>query len=544
VAPAAQSVEPRGPDTRRAAARISGGFALAALAAAQFIDADGAPAPDLLITGLGLLALPVGLLLAGAGGRRARWVLLPLAVLLALRPFVVDAGDQSNPFSHPGDLFGDRRLHLVISPVFDLVVAGLGIAAGILCARRQGLPGWRRHLPWLLAAAATAGAPAQVLERGQPLTNWPALLPPLTGWPALLPALTGWLATALAFGLSAALLTVPARAVARKPSALRALVAAGVAAAVTATAVLVAARTTPTYSSRAIATNMLVWDIAFSPDGTKIATSGRERSDTIYLVRLWDVRTGRNTVTFNDGERYNEVDFAFDPTRSMVVTGSHNGGVRLWDADTGYESDNLRPGGGDNVAFSADGKRLAMANTRGDDELFVLDLGSNQETKVLDGRSFSSYHVAFHPKSDILAAANSKELKLVDLDKENKQEVLSMHSGDIWDIAFSADGSRLATAGSDDFVYIWDWNRRSDPIATLTNGVDGANDVALSPDGKTLALASDGRVQLWSIDDNRITVLPGHPDDTTGVAFAPDGRTLASSSRDGTIRLWPLPRPN
>ncbi len=73
----------------------------------------------------------------------------------------------------------------------------------------------------------------------------------------------------------------------------------------------------------------------------------------------------------------------------------------------------------------------------------------------------------------------------------------------------------------------------------FSNTFTGIDAMALSPDGRLLAVATGRRIQLWRLDGLEIyAVLEGHSDLVWGIAFAPDGDTLFSSSADHTVRQW------
>jgi WD40 repeat protein len=81
-------------------------------------------------------------------------------------------------------------------------------------------------------------------------------------------------------------------------------------------------------------------------------------------------------------------------------------------------------------------------------------------------------------------------------------------------------------------------------ILRLPNQEGSISSLAFSPDGTVLATASGNDIVLWSIETgNQLNILTGHTASINSIAFSPDGTILASASADGTIRLWGVESP-
>ncbi|HVN16434.1 MAG TPA: hypothetical protein VMT73_11885, partial [Anaerolineales bacterium] len=120
------------------------------------------------------------------------------------------------------------------------------------------------------------------------------------------------------------------------------------------------------------------------------------------------------------------------------------------------------------------------------------------------------------------------------------------HSGTVWSSSFSVDGQRLATAGNDGTLKIWDvlTGKLLQTIDVLTpaSGGYGVTFTAFSPDGNLLAASTgDGRIFLY----NAATYAPiksfqAHQGVIWGLAFSPDSSRLASGGDDSVIHIWDL----
>jgi WD40 repeat protein/tRNA A-37 threonylcarbamoyl transferase component Bud32 len=123
----------------------------------------------------------------------------------------------------------------------------------------------------------------------------------------------------------------------------------------------------------------------------------------------------------------------------------------------------------------------------------------------------------------------------------NFPETLRGHSSDVNSVAFSPDGQSLASASDDRTIKIWNLANRQKTL-TLKGHSQWIWTVAFSQDGKTLASGSaDGAIKVWNLETGQeITTLKGSVGGVSSVSFSPDGTTLASGGLDKTVKLWDL----
>jgi WD40 repeat protein len=278
-----------------------------------------------------------------------------------------------------------------------------------------------------------------------------------------------------------------------------------------------------------------VRSVAFSPDGTRLASTSDDRT-----VRVWEVATGREALTLK-GHTGQVLSVAFSPDGSRLASAGQDGMVRVWEAATGREALTLKGHAGQvhqvqSVAFSPDGKRLASASDHG--TVQVWDAATGREALTLKGHAGQVHQVqsvAFSPDGTRLAGGMRV------WEAATGREVLTLrgHTGQVTSVAFSPDGSRLASACVDGMVRVWEAATGREAL-TLRGHTGQVLSVAFSPDGSRLASAGqDGMVRVWEAATGRQALtLKGHLFGVHSVAFSPAGTRLASAGHDCTVRIW------
>ncbi|MFO0874124.1 MAG: protein kinase [Phycisphaerales bacterium] len=319
-------------------------------------------------------------------------------------------------------------------------------------------------------------------------------------------------------------------------------------------------------------------DLAFSPDGTRVVTvCGGDRS-----IRLWSATEGHDPRVLPTPQTVYSLAFSPDGSRLAAACLGGDRPVRVWDVDSEAETGAFGEGAASAIAFDDAGRRLAVGRAHGDTTVIdavdgavlatlpghwwrtdwlrfvghgteVLSLGNSSTLlrhdaatgkrldfkRHLGAESTLGMSAALAPAGDMLAVTANADIVLLDPRTLIEIGRLIGHEGSVHAVAFSPDGTRLASGGMDRVIRLWDVATRH-VVATLEAHIETVYAIAFSPDGRRIASGGNDRVvRIWdAVTFDQLVRLHGHGSFVYCLAWRPDGSCLASGGGDDTVRLW------
>jgi WD40 repeat protein len=275
-----------------------------------------------------------------------------------------------------------------------------------------------------------------------------------------------------------------------------------------------------------------IWSLAFTPDGRTLAAG-----DGVGNIGLWNVATGKEETPkpLNEGSRVWSLAFSRDGR--TLAAGDDHGRIRLWDWAKQTRTADLNEGEPvQSVAFSPDGRTLAVGSAG---YITAWDVKARKWTHSDHISDSTVWSVAFSPDGRTVAAGDwAGHVFLWDALTGKETGILTEGSVEdtVWGVAFSRDGRTLAVGDGYGNVGLWDVATKT-PTRTLAVGSQVLT-VEFSKDGSTLAVGDDvGNVSLWDgAAGQRHPAMLTEDSTTWDVALSPDGRTLADSSDTIVLR--------
>jgi serine/threonine protein kinase len=275
--------------------------------------------------------------------------------------------------------------------------------------------------------------------------------------------------------------------------------------------------------------------MAFSPDGKQLAVT---ESQTVVF---YDLQTMQEIQTITLTGWHNIL--AFSPDWSLMAAYTdYSGPIEIWDVTTFSNLQTIKMDGVTGVAFSADGKQLAITAGQA---VRILDVQTgNTITTLVVQSAYRFDTLAFSPDGKTLAVSGADALYVWDTSNW-QQAPLVVGQGDYGEqLAFSADGKWLGWLGNDSVhIYEMPSGHKVRSMAYTTSVSSSFGSLAFSLDGQVLAATTESAiVKLWNMNNGReLGQLVGHTDMVTAILFSPNGTAIATAATDGTVRLWGLP---
>jgi WD40 repeat protein len=279
--------------------------------------------------------------------------------------------------------------------------------------------------------------------------------------------------------------------------------------------------------------------IAFSSDGTLLASGGRDRT-----VRIWEVESGR-TLQVLKGHSGEITSLSFSPDSRKLLSACRGPDPRLWDVATGQEIFRLKRHGESitKAIFAADGRTIYTHSFIGN-ATFAWNPEDGASIPERTGRIPALRNLSFSPRAEFVvdvdrsSGRGSQEVQVFELATGKKQSAFDVDADFRGVVGWTKDETLIAVLAEGGRITIRDRDTGKERQSLACGEGSRIDRLAFSPDGRRLAAMAQGFVRVWDLGTGRELFDGRHSGMVRRIVYAPNGRTIATSGTDQTVRLW------
>ena len=276
-----------------------------------------------------------------------------------------------------------------------------------------------------------------------------------------------------------------------------------------------------------------LYALALTPDGFRLVSGSHDGT-----VRVWRVATGELEATFE--HLGGAVAVAVTPDGTQCLSAGYDDAVRLWDLSfRGHHATPAKHKGRVRaITFTPDGKYFLSAGE--DSAVRVFDVSTLQEVRTLEGHRRDVFAIAVTPDSRYaITGGLDHDVRVWELATGEPVWVMPGHHYCVRGLAVLSDRKRVVSGAEDSTLAVWDLESGM-RLSIINNDAGEVQCVGLTSDGTKVIFADQG----WSIHVKDIAsgellqTFRGHDERASALTLTPDGRKLISGWLDQKIRIW------
>ncbi len=287
-----------------------------------------------------------------------------------------------------------------------------------------------------------------------------------------------------------------------------------------------------------------IWAIERQPNAGTLVASGTANG----TLSMWDLDSPDEPLWEQPNLFNGSIwDTAFHPDGSQIASAGTGETIYIFDATTSAELNQFTLPGAESiwsVSYDPSGQYIAAGGTSGD--VYVLSAETGDVLQTLSTENDQIWAVAFSPQGLTLTAGGSNGVlqTWVGTDFQPNMSVQA-HTSDLWSIAFKPNGEQFATAGSDGLIKTWniaqgfqisDYIGHTDRVLSITYSANGR---------RLLSGAADGEILVWQADDATQRVRPTYRLSSNegliwDIALTTNRNFFLSATTNGVVLLWDI----